>query len=212
MTHKRSRHSFFFVCVVVRCLLVWFFFFFFFLFFVFLLLFFLGGEVNHPFTPKSANGLGKVMNPCLFLLAIVTQSAWTAEYTDCIFAEGYDSPNVCPGYDTKQSDDEASIMLELWGKWSTPLLIPSPLRPRVVAPDRVLSIVQIELNCSTELFEIKLFWHLTVCKQKTVLMLNWIVWNRTVHTYKMNLALNNRQLLIYHKSKTNQTKPNSNYG
>ena len=25
----------------------------------------------------------------------------------------------CPGYDTKQSDGEVSVMLELWGMWST---------------------------------------------------------------------------------------------
>ena len=38
-------------------------------------------------------------------------------------------------------------MLELWGMQSTPSLplIPGPLWPRVVAPDRVLSIGQIEL-------------------------------------------------------------------
>ena len=30
--------------------------------------------------------------------------AGAAEYTDCISAEGYDSPNECLGYDTKQSN------------------------------------------------------------------------------------------------------------
>ena len=45
-------------------------------------------------------------------------------------------------YDTKQSDSEASEMLELWGMWSTSSLpsLPGPLWPVVVAPDRVLSI------------------------------------------------------------------------
>ena len=39
-------------------------------------------------------------------------------------------------------------MLELWGMWSTPSLLslPSSLWPRRVAPDRVLSMVRIELN------------------------------------------------------------------
>ena len=32
----------------------------------------------------------------------------------------------CPGYDSKQSDGEATVMLELWGMWSTLLL---PLLP-----------------------------------------------------------------------------------
>ena len=46
----------------------------------------------------------------------------------------------CPGYDTKQSDGEIPVMLELWGMWSTPSLplLPGPLWPGVVAPDRAL--------------------------------------------------------------------------
>ena len=66
------------------------------------------------------------------------------------------------GYDTKESDGEASVMLELWGMWST-LSLPSlqgPLCPEVVAHDGVLSMVQIALN--------------------SVLMLNWIVWNKII--------------------------------
>ena len=50
-------------------------------------------------------------------------------------------PNQYPGYDTKQSDGEAPVMLGLWEMQSTPLLqsLPGTLWPRVVAPDRVLS-------------------------------------------------------------------------
>ena len=75
------------------------------------------------------------------------------------------SSNECPRYDNKQSDGEAPVRLKLWGMWSTlslPLLL-GPLRPGVVAPDRVLSIGQIELNC--------------------VLKQNWIVWKRTVFDF-----------------------------
>ena len=38
-------------------------------------------------------------------------------------------PNKCPGYDTKQSDGEAPVMLELWGMRSTSSLpsLPCPL-------------------------------------------------------------------------------------
>ena len=74
-------------------------------------------------------------------------SAGAVEYTDCFSTERYDSPNACPWYDTKQSDDEALIKLELWGMQCTPLLpsIPSPLWLGVVAPDRVLSFRRIEL-------------------------------------------------------------------
>ena len=54
-----------------------------------------------------------------------TQSAGAVEYT----VERYDSPNECPVYDTKQSDGEVPVMLELWGMLSTPSLpsISSPL-------------------------------------------------------------------------------------
>ena len=47
-------------------------------------------------------------------------------------------PNVCPGYDNKQSDGEVPAMLELWGMRSTPSLpsLPGRLWPRVVAPDK----------------------------------------------------------------------------
>ena len=78
----------------------------------------------------------------------VAQSAVAVEY-DCFSAEGLDSQNKCPGYDTKQSDGEVPVMLELWGMWSTSSLslLPGLLCLRVVAPDRVLSVNQIEVNC-----------------------------------------------------------------
>ena len=62
------------------------------------------------------------------------QMAWIVEYTD-----------KCPGYDTKQSDGEAPVMLEFGGIWSTLslLLLSGTLSPGVVAPDRVLSMTQI---------------------------------------------------------------------
>ena len=71
----------------------------------------------------------------------------------------------CPTYETKLSDGEIPVMLELWGMRSTPLLLslPGSLWPGVVVPYRTLSMCQIELNC--------------------VYMLNWITWNRTLLTY-----------------------------
>ena len=53
-------------------------------------------------------------------------------------------------------------MPELCGMRSTPSMpsLPGPLLPGEVAPDSILSVDQIELNC--------------------VLMLNWIVWIETV--------------------------------
>ena len=49
----------------------------------------------------------------------------------------------------KQSDGETPVMLEHRGMQSTPLLSshPGPLWIGVVAPDRVLSMGQIKLNC-----------------------------------------------------------------
>ena len=57
--------------------------------------------------------------------------------------------NECSGYDTKQSNGEVPVMMELWGMWSTSSLpsLPGPLWPQVVVPNRVLSMGQIELNC-----------------------------------------------------------------
>ena len=62
---------------------------------------------------------------------------------------GENSPNECPGYVTKQSDGNSPVMLELWDMQSIPLLrsLPDPLWSEVVAPVRVLSVCQIELNC-----------------------------------------------------------------
>ena len=63
--------------------------------------------------------------------------------------EGQDSPNKCPRYNTKSSNGEAPVMLELWVMWSTPSLpsLPGPLWLGVVTLGKVLSVDQIQLNC-----------------------------------------------------------------
>ena len=126
----------------------------------------------------------------------VAQSQWAraVEYTDYFSAENHS--DKCPGYDTKQSDDEVPVMLELWGMRSSDSLqsFPDLPWPEVIAPDRVLSMSQIELNCvlmlnwnvwSRTVLYAKLnclkedcFWHWTCVLRK-----NWIVWNRTVLTF-----------------------------
>ena len=80
---------------------------------------------------------------------MIAQSAGAVEYTDCFFAEGKTSTNECPGYDTKQSDGEVPVMQDFWGIQSTHSLLslPGPHWPGVVAPDRVISMGLIELNC-----------------------------------------------------------------
>ena len=57
---------------------------------------------------------------------IFAQLAGAVEYINCTSAEGYNPPppNECPEYDTKQSDGEVPVMLELWGMQST-LSLPS---------------------------------------------------------------------------------------
>ena len=85
----------------------------------------------------------------------MAQLTGAAEYTDCIFADREDSPTECPGYDTKQSEGEALCMVLLYCHCSQ---VHSN-------SDWVLSIGQIELNC--------------------VLILNSVVWNRTILTFNL---------------------------
>ena len=122
--------------------------------------------VNHPLTKKKKKSFA--------------QSAGVVKYTDCTSAEGstptttttHTHTNECPGYDSKQSGGGIPVMLELWEMQSTCSLpsFPGPLWSRVVAPDRVLFMGQIE--------------------QKCILMLNWIAWNRTVFEIEIVLMLN----------------------
>ena len=98
------------------------------------------------------------------------------EYTGLQHYRGVRSPNECLAI--KQSNVEAPVMLELWGMQSTSSLpmLPGPLWPGVVAPDRVLSMSQIEL------FDLQ-----------TNDMLNWIK-NRTVWSF--NCVYTNNWCLI----------------
>ena len=115
-----------------------------------------------PFTKECTNQILYYRYIALRFQLLIAQSAVAVEYTDCLFAEGQDPHNEYPGYDTKQFDGEVPGMLEIWGLRGAPSLpsLQGPLWPDVVAPNRVLSMSHIELNCE--------------------LTLNWIVWNRTV--------------------------------
>ena len=57
------------------------------------------------------------------------------------------SPNKCPRYEINPPDREVPVMLKLGGIWSilSLLLLSGPLRPSVVATNKVLSMGQIEL-------------------------------------------------------------------
>ena len=56
----------------------------------------------------------------------MAQSVGAEEYTDCLSTEGWYSPNEYPGYYTKQSDDQAPVMLKIWGVRNTPFIAISP--------------------------------------------------------------------------------------
>ena len=73
---------------------------------------------------------------------MIAQPARTLDYTECISAEGYNSPYEYPVHDTEPFDGEASVMIELLGIRSTPLSpsLPGALCPGVKAPNRFLSI------------------------------------------------------------------------
>ena len=64
----------------------------------------------------------------LHLTLCIAHLAGAVEYTEFISAESK-TPNECSGYDSKQSDGEVPVMLELWGMQSTPSLplLPGPL-------------------------------------------------------------------------------------
>ena len=115
----------------------------------------------------------------LDLYTILTKISTDNKEWNCLVGWGYrmhwlllcgevsPPPHKCPGYDTKQSDGEVLVILDLWGMWSVPSLpsLPGPLWPWVVVSNRVQSMEQIELN-----------W---------VFILNRIDWNRTVLTFKL---------------------------
>ena len=109
------------------------------------------------------------------------QVGWGCRIHRLLLCRGVKPCNKCPGYDTKQSNGDVPVMLELWGMRSISSLpsLPGPLQSGVVAPDKVLSMGQIELNC--------------------VLMLNWIVWNRTVYMYKNGNGINLQWLIWLEK-------------
>ena len=106
------------------------------------------------------------------LLQREAKSSGAREYTDCISAEGYDSLKGCPTCNTKQSDGETLVMLELWGMQSTPLLpsLPGRLWPRVIAPDR-------ERGGGKEFRFGRGLWYINHCRlfnAKSGSIINWI--------------------------------------
>ena len=94
----------------------------------------------------------RVQQTCCILFELIVINIWNiylSQEKTCpvgcgskihwlLFCWGVRRPYECPGYDTKQSDGEVPVMLEVWGMWSTPSLpsLPGPLWPEVVAPEK----------------------------------------------------------------------------
>ena len=56
-------------------------------------------------------------------VSFIGQLGWAVEDTDCTSA---DPPKKYPGYDTKQSDGEVPVRLELWGMPEYPFIVIAP--------------------------------------------------------------------------------------
>ena len=93
------------------------------------------------------------------------EKQWLTRYNHC--SSTYLQKGKTTRYDTKRSDGEAYVMLELWGIRSTSSLqsLPDLIWPGVVAPNWVLCMGQVELN--------------------VVRMLNWIASSRTLFNFQL---------------------------
>ena len=92
------------------------------------------------------NVLGPTKKYILLTLAYTWRNfcpvGWGCRIHWLLLCRGVRPPlNECPDNDTKHSDGEVPAVLEFWGMRSTPSLplLPGPLWPGVVAPDRALS-------------------------------------------------------------------------
>ena len=68
-----------------------------------------------------------------YLIQIICyQVGWDCRIHWLLFCRGVRTPtNECPGYDTKQSEGKAPVMLELWEMWS---ILSLPLLPGQLCP------------------------------------------------------------------------------
>ena len=132
-------------------------------------------------------------------LLYIAHLAGTVDYTDWISSERL-PPQWVSWYDTKQSDGEAPVMEKLWKMWSASSIpsLPGPLWHGVVASD----MGQIEIDCVLMLNWI--VWNRSAFN--IVLIRNWIVWNRYFICIKNRFGINNVQWLICCNTKPNQTK------
>ena len=93
------------------------------------------------------------------------QVSWSCRIRQLHLCGGLSHPNQCSGYDTKQSDGEASNVGALRNA-EYPFIV---IAPRSILA-RSVSAWNGPINGSN-----RVVWHLN-----SVLLLNWIIWNRTV--------------------------------
>ena len=120
----------------------------------------------------------------VFVFSLVTLSgattlspvSWAWKIHQLLLCKGVRlSPSKCPEYISIKPFDGEAPTLEFWVMWHTPSLplLPGPLWNRVVAPDWVLSMGQIEQTVCKQMTDVKLWlwccnsWsNLTVCKKE----------------------------------------------
>ena len=100
----------------------------------------MGSIVKFQFLEQfSLDHLSYPVMSSLVLLLWYCPVSWGCKRHQMLLCRGVRPPFYeCQGYDTKQSDGEVPVMLELWGMQNTPLLLllPGPLWHGVVAPDK----------------------------------------------------------------------------
>ena len=102
---------------------------------------------SNPRGKPSANTAVKTFKMSKIIITILKSPVSLSFSTQpTISLQRGDSSNGCLGYDTKQSDNKAPVMLELWGlrRILSLLSFPAPPWPVAVTHDRVLFIGQIE--------------------------------------------------------------------
>ena len=123
------------------------------------------------------NNLFKKLVICRRLLFTKTQSKKSALFLSCL---RWGKTALTRVLDITLNNMIAKLH-ESWSFGECKVPLHCPLWSEEVAPHRVLSMGQIELNCVFMLNWTawnRLFWHLN-----WVLMLNWILWNRTVSKF-----------------------------
>ena len=113
-------------------------------------------------------------------LSFISPVGWGCRIHRLHFCRRIRLPSKCPGYDTKQSDDEDPVILELWGMWSIPSL---PLLPgllwqvSIYGTNRAVQHLNCRLwqeqtndLCKTELLEIEQFNHFNCVKTNDCLI------------------------------------------